>query len=102
LLASVYAAHSIANEPGMTVPELSPDDFGPFFRAIHGVDPFPWQARLLRQIAGERIWPDVLDLPTGSGKTAALDIAVFHLALEAAKGSDAGYRSGSLLWSTVG
>jgi CRISPR-associated endonuclease/helicase Cas3 len=70
----------------MTVLELAPDDFGPFFCALHGVDPFPWQARLLRQIAEEGVWPDVLDLPTGSGKTAALDIAVFHLALEAAKG----------------
>jgi CRISPR-associated endonuclease/helicase Cas3 len=56
--------------------------FPAFFEALWGVAPFPWQARLLRQVA-EGGWPDLLDLPTGSGKTAALDIAVFHLALEA-------------------
>jgi CRISPR-associated endonuclease/helicase Cas3 len=65
--------------------DLSPDDFVPFFRAVHGVDPFPWQERLLRQVTTDGIWPDVLDLPTGSGKTAALDLAVFHLALEAGR-----------------
>jgi CRISPR-associated endonuclease/helicase Cas3 len=70
----------------MTAPQLAPDDFGAFFRAVHGVDPFPWQARLLKQIAAKGVWPDVLDLPTGSGKTASLDIAVFHLALEATRG----------------
>ena len=72
----------------MTVLELEPDDFGPFFRAIHGVDPFPWQARLLLQIAEADVWPDVLDLPTGSGKTVALNIAVFHLAMDAHKGEN--------------
>jgi CRISPR-associated endonuclease/helicase Cas3 len=70
----------------MTSSELVPDDFGAFFGAVHGFEPFPWQARLLQQIVAEGVWPDVLDLPTGSGKTAALDIAVFHLALEAARG----------------
>jgi CRISPR-associated endonuclease/helicase Cas3 len=76
------------DDSGMTVLQLLPSDFGPFFRAVHGVDPFPWQSRLLKKIAEERVWPDVLDLPTGSGKTAAIDIAVFHLALEAAKGPE--------------
>jgi predicted nuclease of predicted toxin-antitoxin system len=69
-------------------------DFRVFFQAIWGFDPFPWQERLLHRLATDNdthqkhstkstSWPDVLDLPTGSGKTAALDIAVFHLALEA-------------------
>ncbi|HTV90958.1 MAG TPA: type I-U CRISPR-associated helicase/endonuclease Cas3 [Stellaceae bacterium] len=64
---------------------LTADDFCDFFKAIHGVPPFPWQQRLLRQVAERGKWPSVLDLPTGSGKTAALDIAVFHLAMEAHK-----------------
>jgi CRISPR-associated endonuclease/helicase Cas3 len=76
--------------------ELTSADFVPLFKAVWGFDPFPWQERLLlRLVTGEDahhkykgepgLWPDVLDLPTGSGKTAALDIAVFHLALEALK-----------------
>jgi CRISPR-associated endonuclease/helicase Cas3 len=62
---------------------LSPDDFAAFFEEVHGDEPFPWQKRLLRQVAEQGgKWPGTLDLPTGSGKTAAIDIAVFHLALE--------------------
>src|ERR1051326_7355563 len=61
---------------------LSPDDFAKFFQELYGYEPFPWQKRLLRKIAEDGEWPDVLDLPTGSGKTAAIDIGVFHLALE--------------------
>lgn len=61
---------------------LTPADFAKFFTAIHGDPPFPWQQRLVEQLACEHCWPDVLDLPTGSGKTAALDVAVFHLALQ--------------------
>ncbi|MYK92120.1 MAG: type I-U CRISPR-associated helicase/endonuclease Cas3 [Synechococcus sp. SB0669_bin_8] len=77
---------------------LSPSHFGSFFQAIHGYDPFPWQQRLVNELADgsdERkpdIWPDILDLPTGSGKTAALDAAVFHLALRADKPSRAALR----------
>ena len=61
--------------------ELRPADFAAFFRAIHGHDPFPWQQALVNSLAESDEWPDVMDLPTGSGKTAALDAAVFHLAL---------------------
>src|SRR5690606_7038028 len=64
------------------------DLFTTFFREVHGHDPFPWQDRLLRQVVSEQgEWPAVLDLPTGSGKTAAMDIALFHLALEAGAGA---------------
>lgn len=64
--------------------ELTVRDFGAYFAAVHGHTPFPWQERLLREVAGDGRWPDLLDLPTGSGKTAAIDIALFHLALDAA------------------
>ena len=63
--------------------ELDSSDFSGFFRAIHGYEPFPWQQQLVDTLAEHDEWPDVLDLPTGSGKTAALDAAVFHLALRA-------------------
>lgn len=57
--------------------------FREFFASIHGVEPFPWQERLLRQVIERGEWPRLLDLPTGSGKTAVLDLAVFLQALEA-------------------
>ncbi len=66
------------------LPPLAAGDFAAFFRAVHGRDPFPWQERLARQVA-EQGWPNLLDLPTGTGKTAALDVAVFALALDAGK-----------------
>ena len=61
--------------------ELRPADFAAFLQAVHGCDPFPWQQALVDQLADTDAWPEALDLPTGSGKTAALDAAVFHLAL---------------------
>lgn len=60
---------------------LRPSDFAHYFRAIHCHDPFPWQQSLVELLAEDGRWPPVLDLPTGAGKTAALDVAVFHLAL---------------------
>lgn len=67
---------------------LSADDFPRFFQETYGYEPFPWQERLLRQVAASGVWPEALDLPTGTGKTAAIDIAVFHLALEAERGQE--------------
>lgn len=68
------------------LPVLTADDFVAFFQAIHGSDhvPFPWQNRLAARVALSG-WPRVLDLPTSSGKTAAIDIAIFQLALEAGR-----------------
>ena len=60
---------------------LTSTDFARFFNAIHCRHPFPWQQALVDQLDRENCWPDVLDLPTGAGKTAVLDAAVFHLAL---------------------
>ncbi len=63
---------------------LSVADFEAFHQAVHdGRKPFDWQNRLLRQIVSERAWPRVLNLPTGSGKTTCIDIALFALALDA-------------------
>jgi CRISPR-associated endonuclease/helicase Cas3 len=61
---------------------LSIEQFDKYFRALWGYDPFPWQTRLAKQVFGKG-WPDCIDLPTASGKTAAIDIAVFVLACQA-------------------
>ena len=61
--------------------DLRAPDFGDYFHAVHGYGPFPWQQALVDRLAESDEWPDVLNLPTGAGKTAALDAAVFHLAL---------------------
>lgn len=61
------------------------NDFDAFFQALHDRQPFPWQSRLAKQICEQGNWPEALSLPTSSGKTAALDAALFHLVHEAAK-----------------
>jgi CRISPR-associated endonuclease/helicase Cas3 len=63
---------------------LSTSDFGGFHAAVHGgKQPFAWQQRLLERIVRDKAWPRVLDLPTGSGKTTCIDVALFALALDA-------------------
>jgi CRISPR-associated endonuclease/helicase Cas3 len=58
-------------------------DFDVFFHALWNHDPFPWQQALAKRIVDNGRWPETLGLPTAAGKTAALDIAVYHLAAEA-------------------
>ncbi|MFZ2642815.1 MAG: type I-U CRISPR-associated helicase/endonuclease Cas3 [Verrucomicrobiia bacterium] len=72
----------------MSVPGLQ--GFRRFFGAIHRdsagnpLAPFPWQERLMeRVLVSKQPWPEVLTLPTASGKTACLDIALFALAAQA-------------------
>ena len=58
--------------------------FAAFYRAINnGREPFPWQARLAAQVAATEQWPIEVGVPTGLGKTACLDIAVWWLASQA-------------------
>ncbi|GIW39498.1 MAG: hypothetical protein KatS3mg076_0075 [Candidatus Binatia bacterium] len=57
-------------------------DFTSYFRALWDRDPFPWQSMLAERVARTR-WPRALDLPTASGKTACIDIAVWALATQA-------------------
>ncbi len=66
--------------------KLSTSHFVDFHVAVHGDEkkPFVWQQRLLEQIVQEKAWPRVLDLPTATGKTTCIDIALFALALDAA------------------
>ncbi|MBI1839511.1 MAG: type I-U CRISPR-associated helicase/endonuclease Cas3 [Verrucomicrobia bacterium] len=56
--------------------------FTAFFCALWGKDPFPWQT-MLADWAATKGFPDAIDLPTASGKTACLDIAVWALAKQA-------------------
>ena len=58
--------------------------FAAFYRAINnGREPFPWQARLAAHVAATEAWPVEIGVPTGLGKTACLDIAVWWLASQA-------------------
>jgi len=60
--------------------DLTITDFSDYFHEVHGWEPFPWQVRLTETVLETGRWPQVIDLPTGCGKTATLDTAVFSLA----------------------
>jgi len=47
--------------------------FASWYEIRHGYPPFPWQAALAGRIATAD-WPDALTPPTGSGKTAVIDV----------------------------
>lgn len=71
------------------LPRLEVTDFPHFFSALWSVQarepvtPFPWQVDLVAQVHRERRWPDLVDLPTGAGKTSLFEMAVFLQALDA-------------------
>lgn len=60
------------------------DDFSRYFEALHGISPFPWQRRLASVLLDEQDafpgFPELLDIPTGLGKTSVIDLALFFLA----------------------
>ena len=57
--------------------------FEDFYGAVNEREPFPWQARLAQQVSQQGVWPAEIGVPTGLGKTACLDIAVWWLASQA-------------------
>ncbi|MCY4205018.1 MAG: type I-U CRISPR-associated helicase/endonuclease Cas3, partial [Bacteroidetes bacterium] len=57
--------------------------FNDFYRAINQREPFPWQSRLAAHVASTGKWYPEIGIPTGLGKTACLDIAVWWLASQA-------------------
>ena len=58
-------------------------DFAGFFELCHDEGPYLWQRRLAEEVLTNKRWPPALDLPTGSGKTSAIDIALYALAAAA-------------------
>jgi len=59
-----------------TAATVSVDLFEDFFVEVHRRPPFPWQVQLAEEVLTTGRWPEVLDVPTGLGKTSVLDIAV--------------------------
>lgn len=57
--------------------------FGDWYREINGRDPFPWQQRLADTVSTDGRWPEQIAIPTGLGKTACVDVAVWALARQA-------------------
>lgn len=75
--------------------DAAPFTFDAFFEALWGRPPFAWQRALAQRVLAangngngdiaspQRAWPEAIALPTASGKTACIDIAVFALAAQA-------------------
>lgn len=62
---------------------MTTDDFVEFYKAVHQERvPFPWQRRLVERLLDGKGWTNIA-VPTASGKTSVLDVAVFTLAAQA-------------------
>lgn len=60
-----------------------PPKFDAFYEALNRRPPFPWQSRLASQVTEDGVWPKEIGVPTGLGKTACLEIALWWLACQA-------------------
>lgn len=67
--------------------KLNLRNFEEFYHKLHGFKPFTWQSDLTKKVLegndGNNQWPGAIALPTASGKTACIDIAIFALAAQA-------------------
>lgn len=89
------------NQPPPAGPVLSINDFPEFYEAVHNQPPFSWQIDLAKEVC-ENGWPSWIDLPTASGKTAVIDIAVFALAYQSSQaGSTKKLRAARRIFFTV-
>ena len=61
--------------------KIQPEQFGEFFQALYPYPPMNWQIELA-EAACKGEWPGYICLPTGAGKTSAIDIALFALAFQ--------------------
>lgn len=60
--------------------------FDVFFEACHGTAAYRWQRELVEQIYRAGVWPPAVELPTGTGKTSTIDVALYVLARSAHEG----------------
>lgn len=67
------------------MPELTIKNFSEFFEELWECPPFKWQQGLAERVLSktDMPWPKAIKLPTASGKTACIDIAIFALAMQA-------------------
>src|SRR5690606_3142178 len=80
-LDAIPGAWTLRSDGGAVVNALRRQEFAAFYSQAHsGFTPFPWQERLLDRVL-EHGWPELIDVPTGLGKTSILDVAVFAAAL---------------------
>jgi CRISPR-associated endonuclease/helicase Cas3 len=64
--------------------------FSDTFFALHGYEPFPWQAALADRVADSG-WVDI-NAPTGCGKTSVIDVWLYDLARRAMSGEPIKHR----------